>query len=297
MEKIYWIDALNNKTDLTNYVSISPMQGKSGHFMPVFTLNIINLQMLEGSMVTGVFINPRIFSLPLALVEKNYYKLTDIIRELSSTLNPVLGDGKLQFYHHLLGKELTCRYVGGLEGSDASNFFKSQMAILQFRADDPYFYDIDETVLTKHLDISGGTFFKYEATTPGVWDPFFPINLTAGSLFASFSIVNLGDVIAYPVWRIYNAGANLTLKNATTGKDLTIEDSWSDGDYWEIDTTATHKTIKKNGVNAWQYVSTNAYKHNLWGLEKGNNNIQIILTATSINTYVTCSYKFRYLGI
>jgi hypothetical protein len=213
----------------------------------------------------------------------------DVIRAdlaaLAAKLDPARGAGRLRILR-VDGslRELNCYYSGGLEGDESAGGPTHQLAVISFRAEDPYWYD-PATVTVVYNSGGAGAFF-----------PIFPLRLGTSQVFTGAIENNLGDVEAWPIWTITGPGDTLVLTNNTTGETLHLNYALLTGESLVIDTRPGHKTVVKNdGTNLFGFLDFGGVTSALWSLARGNNDLTIELSGINpAVTRVQLSYQRRY---
>jgi phage-related protein len=204
------------------------------------------------------------------------------LRTWMSTLDPARGDGRLLVTSHTGDqRELFCRYDDGLDLVEQLATF--QKAVLVFRAVDPYWYDLSDSVASWTSGVTTATFF-----------PFFPLRLSSSEVFADDIVNNTGDTDAWPVWQITGPGSDLHLRNLTSGKTLSLTGlTLLAGETVTIDTRPGQKTVTKDdGTNLYSYIGTSS----LWALLVGSNSVRIELTGATSASVVQLNFKRRFLS-
>ncbi|MCP3738821.1 phage distal tail protein [Rossellomorea sp. BNER] len=283
-DKISWFDA--NGTEHVFNTDIKVLDGMNGHFMPPISFVEEQVPFHEGSKLRQVRVEPRDVDIPVYIEYKNEIELRQKMRKTLRIFNPLKADGKLKvFAPDGSQRELFCRYSTGLEGRedvDEKGFYW-QKIILVFHAFDPFWYDTVTKVET------------FTTGQPATFFPFFPLRLSASSVFADATIDNTGDVESYPEWIIKGAGENIVLRNLTTGQLLQLNTSLQVGESITIDTRPNKQTIRKSdGTNLFYTISDES---SLWSLEAGLNNIRIEMGNSTADSSVQLSYKNRYWSV
>lgn len=280
-----WIDT-NGTEHVFDGTYYKVLMGIEGRFMPPFRFIEDEVPMQPGNRLRLVKTQAREVDLPLLIRGTTDIELRTKVRALMNAINPSLGDGRLRVWTPIVEcRELFCRYLSGMElteGTD-SHGLTWQKVILIFRAQDPYWYDLNPTIYT------------FTTGTPATFFPFFPLRLSSSTVFADTTIPNNGDVECWPEWIITGPGSSIVLRNLTTGEGLTINATLTTGETITIDTRPGIKTVTKNdGTNLYGLLGSNPI---LWSLQKGSTSVRIEMSGATSDSSVQLTQKNRYLGV
>lgn len=109
----------------------------------------------------------------------------------------------------------------------------------------------------------------------------------------SNTTINNGNGEAYPVITIYGPIQNFTLKNQTTGKQISVTYTLTVSDNLTIDTYNNTILLNSNN-NVYSSVAGNI--EDLY-IPVGSSQWTIIGTNTNVSTYVRITYRDHYIGI
>lgn len=283
---ISWIDASGTEWPFngeSNYLATEGAIGLTG--MPPIANTEAKTPLTDGAVLRFTLADVRVVDLPILVTAPTYADLYAANRALRQALNPKRGKGIIRVTApDGAVRDLNCVYNSGFEEDLGKGFSSYQQAVLVFRAQDPYLYDRDATIQT-----------FYGSSAPNFF-PILPIRLGTSSVLSSFSIDNLGDVEAYPVFVIQGPGSGIVLTNNTTGKkiDLTANGGLSllSTDTLTIDTQARTVT-KQDGTSQYNHLT---FASALWALAQGINSISVTMAGTTSASFVQVQYKQRYLG-
>lgn len=282
-DKVYFIDHKGVQRSLTegNYVVL---KGMVGRYMPPIEYVEDEVPFESGSELRQVKVKTREVDIPLLIKAESEVELRQRVRQTLRMVNPLHADGKLLIEApDKSQRELSCRYVTGLEGDEGTDNkgLRWMRVVLVFRAFDPYWYDTATITNDFKLNENSAKFF-----------PFLPLRVTSSRVYADITVDNTGDIETYPEWIIQGPGENIVLNNLTTSEmvklDLKLE-------AWETVTINTSKeSITKNdGENLYPSLVEGS---DLWALQEGMNSIQIEMTNATSESNVKLSYRNRYLG-
>lgn len=280
-----WIDASGQVTDLNDLATTWQVKGKRNFHNLPFALSSYEVPLTPGETVAGVKLRARDVDLPLLVTCTNRHDFVEKVRTLVSAFNPDKGEGKLRVGHDRnSARELKCRYIGGLDGDTNGKGWSPStgMFVLTLRAADPFFY---APAPVREEFVPG---------TPIAFFPFFPLVLTQGTVINTGTLNNNGDYTAWPIWTVTGPGTTLTLRNMTTGMVLQAVLSLAAGESLIIDTRPGIKTVLSGSTN---YFSTLTSDSTLWGLARGNNNVQVELDGSDLNSRVAVAYYPPYLSM
>lgn len=275
-ETITWIDADGTSTVLTTFLPVS------GRHMPPIAFEEEGVPEQPGLRLRAVRHREREFVIGVLFREGSDAELREAIRDLVAKMDPTRGDGIIRVTAPGGDqREIVCRYAAGLE-LDEQPAWRSQKAPVVFKAHDPYWRATSDTQQPFELGDTA-TFF-----------PFFPLRLTSSEIFADATVTNLGDVDAWPVWTITGPGSAITLRNLTTGKQLTLSVTLGAGESVVIDTRPGAKTVvRDDGTNEFPELSSAS---SLWPLQRGANGVRVEMTSATTDSLVLLAWRPRYLG-
>jgi hypothetical protein len=280
-EYIAWIEPNGVEHDLSGSANIDVMIGPSGRFMPTFELVDQEVPFLPGSRLRNIKTKPREVDLPIEISGLSTSDLRTQLRKIMDWFNPLKGDGTLKVIAEDGSQRLlTCRYASGLEIQETGLSWLK--AVLVLKAFDPFWYDANVIVQT------------FTTGQPATFFPFFPLRLTNSTVFADTTIINSGDVEAWPTWIITGPGSNIYLRNLTTGELTNINVTLGVGETINIDTRQGKKTVVKgDGTNLYPNLSSGS---SLWALQQGTNQIRLEMSGASTQSSIQLSYQNRYWG-
>jgi len=204
-EKIYWVRPDGGTLDLTDGITYDIRQGVDGRYMPPFEFLSDAIYTYPGEVLRTVKTKPREVTLPITVytacggghtIEAN---LRINLRTLTNAFNPTLGEGKLMVV--TLDSQvfiLNCRYSGGmsLEESYSTGSGTFRMFVATFIAHSPYWWKPTEEDWTWSHDDA--------------------------DLANPQTVINNGDIEAWPVWTIKGPASSVTIRHTESGKYMTI---------------------------------------------------------------------------
>lgn len=285
-ERLQYVDSAGAVLELSDLPGVRAL-GDSGLDMPPVSFIEDAAPGQAGARLRDARIGARDAVLPFYLEAASETALRDLLRSLAKRMNPQRGDGRLRYIAvNGTTRDLTCRYNGGLEGArvvgQAGPTYRK--GALVFRAVDPFWYDTTPTTVTLTAG-SGGTFLG---------SPFLPIKLGSDVVLGQQSVVNDGDVEAWPVWTVAGPVSSVMFQNLTTGLTIDLPVPLLAGESLVIDTRPFRKTVRQNnGANLYGSLTATSA---LWPLREGINNVNIMANGSTVDTYVTLVYSRRYLS-
>lgn len=254
-------------------------QGASGRFMPPIVVKDRAVPGDHGTRFQHCRFDAAHPVIPVLLEGLDDTEFRSAVRDLAAVLNPDKGIGKLRATFDGGTREQSALFVDGLDFAEDYTTFA--IPSLLFRAFDPFWYDTT-TVTSPFTTGTTASFF-----------PIFPWRLASSEVFADATVVNDGDVDAWPVWTITGPGSGLVLRNLTTGKVLSLNRTLLAGEIVTIDTTPGVKTVTLNdGTNLFGLLTD----RQLWPLARGTNSIRVELSGATGATSVVLTYRRRWLS-
>lgn len=278
-EATVWIDPAGGMTSLNVDWDVS------GRFAPPIAFEIDEVPEQPGSRLRAARHRSREIVLPLWVTAGSEAALRTAVRSLVAVMDPVRGDGRIR----VTGpggdqRELICRYRTGLELAERFGVTSGpnlQRAPVLFWAADPYWYAVSEEIAEYSIGASTSS-----------WFPIFPLRLGTSELFTDATVVNVGDVDAWPTWQITGPGSTIILRNVTTGQLLELSTTLV-GETVTIDTRPGAKSVVlSDGTNLFGSLSDASA---LWSFVRGANNIRIEMSGATDDSRVRLSWKPRYL--
>jgi tail protein len=286
-----WVDAAGAATQLLEGTDVYVTPGVEGRFGPSIALSVVPVAQQPGQRFAQVLHGVAEVKAPLELYGASDSALRASVRTWAHRLDPVRGDGRLLITAPAGDqRELVCRYASGLDAAveDETDLGHRLRAILRFTTEQPYWRDVSDTAAGPWSVGTAATFF-----------PIFPLRLSASEVFADVTVVNAGDVEAWPVWTITGPGSDPVLRNLTTGMVLSLDTTLVGGETISVDTrpytsaVPTGKTVTKNDGSS--LFATLSATSSLWALIAGSNSVRIELSGATASSRVSLAFRQRYL--
>jgi len=285
VDQISYTDGYGEETDLSTIFGEQYKAGLDGRFTAPVEHFSDQVPEQDGARYRGSRVLPNLLTIPITFVADDIATLRAKVREVARALSPKRGIGKLTvFTSDGLGRYVNCVYESGFETDPATeDEIYDARVVLNFRAFDPFWYDIEP--VNKRFDNrnNGGTFF-----------PAPPFRIGSSSVFSTFAEDNEGDVRAWPVWDITGPGEKLRLLNETTGEWLAISQAIARGTTIRIDTRPGVKSVRNitGNTNLFPYITGS-----LWSLAPGLNSLRVEMINAIPDASVNLQYQPGYLGV
>lgn len=211
MQKLVWQNSNGDEIDLTsgNY-GITNWEGFANVSLDIQTQKV---PFNDGSVYLDSLLNERELNVTLAIQDNNNletrYRLR---RELIHILNPKLGEGHLIYTNDFTSKRIKCIPQVPLFENHNSNDSGTPKASLSWTANEPYWEDLEETI----LEIINGQ---------------------------RVVINNEGDVNCSVKLNIYNSGTSVSAQNETDSKALKVENLSQNSNVY-INTNVGEKSVE-----------------------------------------------------
>lgn len=272
-----WVDPGGTTRDLTWQTSprLFVARGGTGLGMAAVEFADDKIPYAGGSLLRHVNVPPRRIELPIVVREDSIGDLiltVDDLREWFGTadervrtpgyLRVTRPDGTI--------RKIAAYYAGGLDGDMGSGGVGWTQYVVSLYCPDPWPTADEDTVLT----------------------------YTTADL-PTFSMINQGEIDAYPIWTITGPCAVASGANVTTSKSWTHAASLAAGESLTIDTRpaslrTTQQVYDDTGAN--RYSDLNPASALFW-LAPGQNDLAATLTGTTSATEVELRYLARYRGL
>jgi hypothetical protein len=267
-EILTWIDPSSTSTALDGSGNYLGIVGRSGLIGVPETFIEQDIPLSPGSRLRQVKTPNTEVKVPLLVTGSTESALITNIRTLRAAMNPLRGDGILQYQaQDGTVRQLTCRLLQGFEGDESDGNRGPGYIILPlvFHAFDPYWYDQFTSTVTY-------------------------------TTFTTKTITNGGDVEMWPSWSIHGPTTNLTITNTTTGKSMAFTLTLGGSDVLTIDTRPGVKTALLNSVtNEYSALSATSALFSFPALTTST--LNFTLSGTTGATQIVLTYKQRWIGV
>lgn len=289
-DTLSWVAADGTVTQLTQQAELDVhwALGVEGRFMPPVRMIEEQVPQQHGARLRGVRYEPREVTLPLSVIGASEQAVRAKIRALGSAFDPTRGDGWLRVVAaDGTSRELRCRYSAGMEGEESrdSSGARFQRLVAVFRAVEPFWRDTAASE-TSYAVETGGLFLG---------NPFLraDFGISSDTVLGAVVVNNGGDLSAEPVYTFVGPASSVTITNVATGEVLQYAAAIALGKSVIIDTSAGIKSVLGNdGANLYANLSLTS---SLFTLPRGATSINLAMPGSDANSYVTVSYRRRWL--
>lgn len=271
--------------ELTGWMdNLWTLRGSSGLFSPPIEINRLTRPFKAGGLTRSLRHSVRKIILPLMLLPataRDVISFIDRIHQIESESNMRY---MILRYHHAdtnAHSDLTVQVVGGLEISNYGENGGSALQInLELEAEDPYWRR--EQITTSF--------------NAGDAKPWFPIFKESGDWLGGSAILGRRtvlidtDIPTFPVWTVVGAGADVTLTNYTTNKIFAMSGDIASKDVVKIDTRDRGETAKTVTNSSGASLMNRVTNRQMWALLPSENDIEMSMTSTDENSYISMSY-------
>jgi hypothetical protein len=215
--------------------------------------------------------------------EMDYYNLLDRIpRAFYNSRNSAPAPGYLQIQR----PDGTVRQIAvyATSGFNTPEVGINDITVytFTFETPDPYWYDSNVQSIIYQQNISSGIL------------PLLPIQFSAGTVFGSNTIINLGSATTYPTWTITGPGTP-TMTNLTTNLKWSLNNPIPAGNVAQVvckpgSQMAVNTTT---GQSIWDTLVYSSLRQ-LWGLVPGPNLINISMAGSTPATQVRLDWSNRW---
>ncbi len=178
------------------------------------------------------------------------------------------------------GRQIECYYEDGFGGQGDNEDWLFANPVITFYCPDGYWRDIAPTSLIRQY-------------SPGVnfLNPF--PSISSGQVLGDTTLLNDGEVDAWPEWTITGPMSSLTATNNSTGQSFVLTYSLAGGDQVTITTLrpSVRGPAQENLVNSINW--PDAY---LWPLVPGENDVEFTVGGSGSGTKIELNFYARYEG-
>lgn len=259
-------------------------------FMPPIVFEEDGVPQQSGLRLRDTRHDARVFSLTLWIEAADEVSLRLQMRAMALAMNPKRGPGHIRFTTPVGDvRDIECTYQSGLgmlEKLGETSGLLSQKVTLFFKAHNPYW--ADPSFISSAYSINA---------VPNFF-PIFPMHISTSQVVVDTTILNDGDLEAWPIIYIAGPGSVIKLSNLTTGlyTDFGPSSNMGAGQTLIIDTRPGFKTAKMaDGLNVFSFLTTTS---SLWPLVRGSNAIHLEMSgATAGVSQITFTYKRLFLTV
>lgn len=180
-------------------------------------------------------------------------------------------------------RQITGWYVDGAEGTAGEDWLHANL-IVQLLCEDPWWRDVDPTT----------DFAEHVAPTTPFLDPF--MTIASSQVLGETTIVNTGEVEAWPTWTITGPATEVTATNLTYNESWTLTPDFGDGDSLgdnQAIITTDPPTVRGPGGEVWTG-RLDWPGATLWSLRPGINEIEFTVSGADVGTRIEWAYYRRW---
>lgn len=284
--ELVWITPDGGEFPITNAAAgYRVLKGATGLGAPPIDLSTDETPLLDGVEVSDVYAPPRTIQLPMLILaeDRGLYRararalVTAMSAGQECALELRQPDGQR--------RRITAWYNGGLEGAEDQDTGGEKWLrfVLKVFCPDPFW--VDPVPVTYQYGYVG---------TPVVFlgNPFLPLKLTPGSILGSTTIINPGEVRAWPVWTITPPANEVVLTDVDRDLSIPIAGVVPAGQTLTIVTKPGAADVRlSDGTDYWPALYGDPV---LWPIEPGTTNVDLVLTGAGPGSGVQVAYFARY---
>lgn len=284
-ETLQWIDVAGgvwNLSDPNTYYVEGPMSPVGEYGLPIQVISH-EVPLLPGAREQWIQVKSNDIRFPMWIFGPTPQAVDANRRALSEAMRPTRGVGTLR---HVAEDgttlDLYCRETSRMRDVAARTPGGIKVGVV-FSAANPFWHDVNFTTI---LFAPAGVVSFF---------PILPLHLSASGASSSFSIQNVGQDFAYPIWTLTGPATNPIFTNSTTNQTLSLNITLTAGQILTIDTRPSQLAVyREDGSNQWAAVSDLSA---LWGFAVGGNNCSLSVTSPGSGTQIQLQYKQRYEGV
>lgn len=180
-------------------------------------------------------------------------------------------------------RQISGWYVDGAEGTGGEDWRHANL-IIQLLCEDPYWRDVAATTDHRAHEASSSTFLNPFPT------------VASSQVLGETTIVNSGDVEAWPIWTITGPATAVTATNHTTGESWTLTPDFGALDSLgsnEAVITTDPPTVRGPDGEIWTGL-LDWPGAKLWALQPGTNEIEFAVSGSEVGTRIDWTYYRRW---
>lgn len=229
-----------------------------------------------GSRVRATQPQSRVMVVTIRVGGSTNLEFTEAVHKVAHafTQTSLLGPGRLRITRaDGTAREIIAWYDGGIVGETGMTELRDVFAVRLF-AEDPHWRDVEPIVETRRF-----------SEPADYYDPY--ATLSSGQVLGDTTLINGGDIFAYPEWTLTGPMSSFTATNTTTGEEFVLSSSLSAGEQATI--TTDPPTVRGPSGENWSG-QLNWPEAVLWGLRPGPNRVTFNAAGAAEGTSVQLRY-------
>lgn len=195
------------------------------------------------------------------------------------------GPGVLTVTNGEVSREIEAYYQGGFD-NDPEDWYREADVVLSFLSEDPYWRDAAATEIRREYTAGSSYFAPY-------------MTVSSGQVLGSSTLVNPGDADAWPEIAITGPFSLVTATKLATNETWTLNPSTAGlpgggpvlaGQTVKI--TTRRPSVRGPNGEVWTG-ALNWPTAELWGLDQGDNPVQLTVSGSGPGTAIVLSFKAR----
>lgn len=286
-EVVSWVDADGTEHVFATDGMIVPLPGAANRWGMQATIGLQAVPFGHGERFRSIRAPSRSISLPLAVFGANVVEKEALAADLTRWFDTLAAPGYLRRQAPSGSVREILAYTEAVDHGAEQTFDTDGVEWrdigIMLRCPEPWWQDVDATTATYTL-VAGSPAVLFKT-------PFFPIYLSSSTVVTRTVLYNDGDFDAYPVWTVTGPGADLALRNLTTGKVLSLAgQTLGSGAVITVDTRPGTAGVTDQGGSRYAIEPTS----DLWTLPRGTSTVQVELGNATAATSISLSYRRRW---
>lgn len=186
-------------------------------------------------------------------------------------------------------RHIRCFYSEGFEGQGKQGTgITSDAAVLSLFCEDPYWYDPNP--IAEHREFAAAATVNYLSPYPSV---------SSSQSLGATTLVNPGDVMAWPTWQITGPASSFVITNVDSGEAFTLNPNApgiAHGNLLagqQVLLTTDPPTVRYQDGTNWM-AALDWPGATLWGLPPGETNVSFVLNGAAAGSAVDLFFYARY---
>lgn len=282
--RVSWIDPTETEWDLSDTRAPYFLADGVAGIGSIATTLTTDPQPRGGDRIRSTRSEPRIITLPIFVRGDDTVAYIQQLRALGDAFMRTWDDGPGSLrlrYPDGSERRIDGVCMAGPDDSGAGDMWRWGLTPVQLYCEDGHWYDPVEKVITRDYDAGGASFF---APYPRV---------SSGRTLGDTTLVNPGEVIAWPIWEITGPATAIVATNGTSGAVFTVTPAGglAGGDTMTI-TTDPPTVLDPAGDDALSWLTIPG--STLWGLGRGETPVNFAVSGSGVGTRIRLRFRARY---